>query len=178
MESVHPHHELNIICISHFSSQSSKNLRTQSKCPTPKNSCSVPSSSLSPFVVPSNIPVPPSPLAAPETTSFAPLTPVTPLRASRDLLPRQFRRQMGNHIPLCAMSHQAPPWHVSASLSSIRHIQATWIPTCRYHRIRILHGHRHFPTNEKLKDNRMTMRGEPTLPRNNEPMITQNYKTT
>ena len=46
-----------------------------------ENSCSVPSSSPSPFAVPSNIPVPPSPLAAPETTSFATPTPVIPLRA-------------------------------------------------------------------------------------------------
>ena len=34
----------------------------------------------SPFAVPSNIPVPPSPLAAPETTAFSPPTPVSPLR--------------------------------------------------------------------------------------------------
>ena len=46
-----------------------------------KNSCSVPSSSPSTFAVPSNIYVPLSPLAAPETTSFAPPTPVIPLRA-------------------------------------------------------------------------------------------------
>ena len=136
-----------------------------------ENSCSVPSSSPSPFAAPSNIPLPLSPIAAPETTSFAHPTPVTPLRAPRDLLSGQFRRHMGNHIPLCDMSIQALRWYTSTSLSSISHIQPTWIPTCRHHRIRIVHVHRLFPTIEKLKDDRMTMRGEPTLPRNPEPMI-------
>ena len=64
-------------------------------------------------------PVPPSPLAAPETTSFAP---PTPLRATLGpfLSPRQFRRNMGNHIPLCDMYIQAPRWYISASLNSPR----------------------------------------------------------
>ena len=137
---------------------------------TDQSKCPVPSSSPSSFAVPSNIPAPPSPLAVPETTSFAPPKPVTPLRAPRDLSPCQFRRHMGNHIPLCDMSIQAPRWYISASLSGINHIQPTWISTCRHHSIQILHVHRLFPTIEKLKDNRMTIRGEPTLPRNHEPM--------
>ena len=65
-----------------------------------ENSCLVPSSSPSPFAVLSNIPVPLSPLAAPETTSFAPPTPLNLCEHPRDLLSRQFRRHMGNHIPL------------------------------------------------------------------------------
>ena len=36
LESVYPHLELNISCISHFSPESSKNLRNQVKCRTPK----------------------------------------------------------------------------------------------------------------------------------------------
>ena len=143
-----------------------------------ESACSVPSSSPSPFALPSNIPVPPSPLAAPETTSFALPTPVNTMRAPRDLSSRQFHRHMGNHITLCDMFIHVPRWYISASLSSISHFQHTWTPTCRHHRIRILHGHRLFPTIEKLKDNRMTMRAEPTLPRNHEPMIPRNYKTT
>ena len=45
-----------------------------------ENSLSVPSSSPSLFAVPFIFPVPPSPLAAPETTSFAPPTPVIPAK--------------------------------------------------------------------------------------------------
>ena len=145
-----------------------------------KISCSVPSRSPSPFALPSNIPVPPSPFAAPEATSFAPPKPVNPLRAPRDFSPRQFRQRTGNHMSLCYMSIQATRWYISASLSSINHIQPNWFRTCRHHRIRIFlfHGHRRLPTIEKLKDNRMNMRGEITFPRNHEPMIRQNYKAT
>ena len=140
-----------------------------------ESSCSVPSSSPSPCAVPSNIPVPY--FATTETTSFAPPTPVTPLRAPRDLSPRQFRRHMSTTYPT-AKSFQTPRWYISASVSSISHIQRTWIPTCRQHRIRILHGHRLFPTIEKTKDNPMTMRGESTLSRIFGPMIPRHHKTT
>ena len=81
-----------------------------------KNSCSVPSSSPSPFAVPSNIPVPPSPLTAPETTSFAPPTPVTLCEHPRDLLASPISPTYGQpHTPLRhvrsgpSMVHQCQP---------------------------------------------------------------------
>ena len=97
--SVHPLLLLNVISISHFSSQSSKNLRTQSKCPTPKTHVQCLPVLHHYICMPSNIPVPPSPLAASETTSFDPPTPVTPLRDP----PQPFASpipygHMGNHI--------------------------------------------------------------------------------
>ena len=178
LESVHPHLVLIISCISFFSSQSSKNLRTQIKCPTPKTQVQC-------------LPVLHHHLQCLSTSLCLRhrsqhqgrhqllLRHRYPLcEHPRDLSPRQFRRHMGNHIPLCDMSIQAPRWYISASLSSIRHIQPAWIPKFRHHRTRILHGRRLFTTIEKLKDNLMTMRGEPTLPRNHEPMIPRNYKTT
>ena len=60
-----------------------------SKISNAKRSCSVPSSYPSPSAVPSNIHMPPSPLAATETTSLAPPTPVIHLRAP----PRPFALQ-------------------------------------------------------------------------------------
>ena len=141
-------------------------------------SCSVPSSSPSPFAVPSNFPVPPSPLEAPETTSFDPPTPVTPLRAP----PRPFAPP----IPPTNGQPHTPLRHVHSGPSMVHQCQPqqhrpypayldSYMSTSPYP---ISPCHRLFPTIEKLKDNRMTMRGEPTIPRNNEPMFPRNYKTT
>ena len=142
-----------------------------------ESSCSVPSSSPSPFSVPSNIPVPPSPLAAPKTTSFAPPTPVTHLRAP----PRPF----ASPIPPIYGQPHIPLRHVHSGTSMVHECQSqqyqpnlayldSYMSASPY----LLHGHRLFPTIEKLKDNRMTMRGEPTLTRTHEPMISRNQKTT
>ena len=176
LESVYPHLVLTIGCISHFSSQSSKKLRTQSKCPTPKTHVQCfPNlhhhlQCLLTYLCHRH-------QSQHQRRHYLLLRHRYSLcEHPRNLLPRQFRRHMGNHIPLCDISIQAPQWYISASLSSISHIQPTWIPTYRHHRI--LYGHWLFPTIEKLKDNRMTMRGEPTLPRNHEPMIPRNYQTT
>ena len=115
-----------------------------------QNSCSVPSSSPSPFAVPSNNPVPPSPLAAPETISFAPPTPVTPLPAP----PWPF----ASRIPLTYGQPHTTLRHVHLDPSMIHQCQSqqyqpypAYLNSCRHHRIRILHGHWLFPTIEKLK---------------------------
>ena len=109
---------------------------------------------------------------------LAPPTPVTPLRAPPRPFASSILRHMGNHIALCNIIIQAPRWYISASLSSISLIQPIWIPICRHHRIRNLPCHWRFPTIEKQKDNRMAMRGKPTLPQNHELMIPPNHMTT
>ena len=101
---------LNFNRISHFSSQSSKNLPTNAE-----NSCSVPSSSPSPFALPSNIPVTPSPLAAPDTISLAPPTPPTPLRAP----PRPF----ASPIPPTYGQPHTPLLHVHSGPSMVHQCQ-------------------------------------------------------
>ena len=132
-----------------------------------ENSSSVPSSSPSAFAVPSNILVPPSTLAAPETTSFAPPTPVTPLRAP----PRPF----ASPIPPTYGQPHTPVRHVHSGPSMVHQCQPQqYQPYPAYldsYMSASPYPYRLFPTIEKLKDNRMNMRGEPTLPRNPEPMI-------
>ena len=80
-----------------------------------ENSCSVPSSSPSPFALPSNIPVTPSPLAAPDTISLAPPTPPTPLRAP----PRPF----ASPIPPTYGQPHTPLLHVHSGPSMVHQCQ-------------------------------------------------------
>ena len=80
-----------------------------------ENSCSVSSISPSPFAVPSNIPVPPSLLAAPETTKCAPQTPVNPSGAP----PRPFASPIP---PTYGQSH-TPLQHVHSGPSMVHQCQ-------------------------------------------------------
>ena len=79
--------------------------------------CSVLSSSLSPFALPSNIPLPPSPLAAPETTSFAPPTPETLCEQPR---PRPFASPI---LPTYGQPH-TPLRHVHSGPSVVYQCQS------------------------------------------------------
>ena len=141
-----------------------------------ENSCSVSSSSPSPFAVPSH-----------PCASFT-------TRSSRD--DKMCTSDTGNpfaSIPATfCLANSADIWAITypSATYPFRPLDGTSVPASAVSTISSLpgflhvgitvseRGHRLFPTIEKLKDNRMTMRGEPTLPRNHEPMIPRNYKTT
>ena len=130
-----------------------------------ESSCSVPSRSPSLFAVSTNIPVPPSPLVAPETTSFAPFASPIPPTYGQPQTPLRHVHSGPSMVHHCqSQQYQPYPAYLESYMSTSRYPNSTW-PSA-------------FPTIEKLKDNCRTMRGEPTLLRTHERMIPRNHKIT